>query len=260
MNEQQDNESSPKPVNSEIHEGAQQISIPVTNASNAQSAPVTNEYVNDVKNFFSKNLLQIVKDIFTQPIKGTRGIFENAGNEAYQHGFILIATTVVFYILVPYIMAGSEIRSVIGFGAFFKLGLSAGLVLLIISALTFGIKAISGKPDFKKELLTGGICGIPLMLLIVFMGILMLFNKDSMNFLNPQSMINQGIFSGLILLYLVLMLFNIVQQSFKASGTNDALSWYLSPLVICAGFYIGVKIAVSLFGPSIGSGFSPYGY
>lgn len=261
MNEQQGDEPSPKPVIPEIHEGAQQISIPVTNASNAQTrtAPVTNEYVNDVKSFFSKNLLQIVKDIFTQPIKGTRGIFTNAGNEAYQHGLILIVTTILFYILIPYLMAGSQLRSVIGFGTFLKLGLSAGLVLVIISAITFGVKAISGKPDFKKELLTGGICGIPLMLLIVLMGILMLFNKDSMNFLNPQSMMNQGIISGIISLYLILMLFNIVQQSFKASETNDGLSWYLSPLVICAGFYIGVKIAVSLFGPG-GGGFFPYGY
>lgn len=258
MNSQQDNESSPNQVIPDIHEGAQQISIPVTNASNTQSAAVTNEYVNEVKNFFSKNLLKIVKDIFTQPITGTRGIFTNAGGEAYRHGFILIATTIAFYIIVPYMMAGSYVRSAIGFGAFIKLGLSAGLVLVIISALTFAIKSISGKPDFKKELLTGGICGIPLVLLILLMGVLMLFNNDGMSFLNPQSLINQGIFSGIILLYLVLMLFNIIQQSFKSSGTNDAFSWYLSPLVILAGFYIGVRIAVSIFGPSVGGGFSPY--
>ena len=258
MNEQQDNESSPKQEIPGIHEGAQQISIPVPNASNAQSAAVANEYVNEVKNFFSKNLLQIVKDIFTQPIKGTRGIFTNAGSEAFRHGFILIATTILVYILVPYLMAGSNVRSAIGFGAFFKLGLSPGLVLVIISALTFGIKAISGKPDFKKELLTGGICGILLMILILFMAVMVLFNKDSINLLNPLGMINQGIFSEIIFLYLVLMLFNIIQQSFKASATNDALSWYLSPLVICAGFYIGMKIAVSIFGTSGGSGFSPY--
>jgi|SRR6185437_2804994 len=259
MNEQQGNETSPNQEIPGIHEGAQQISIPVPNASNAQSAAVANEYVNDVKKFFSKNLLQIVKDIFAQPIKGTRDIFTNAGSEAYQHGFILIATTILVYILVPYLMVGSEMRSAIGFGAFFKFGLSAGVVLVIISALTFGIKAISGKPDFKKELLTGGICGIPLMILILFMAVMVLFNKDSIDLLNPQGMINQGIFSGIIFLYLVLMLFNIVQQSFKASATNDTLSWYLSPLVICAGFYIGMKIAVSIFGPS-GGGLSPYGY
>jgi len=149
-------------------------------------------------------------------------------------------------------MAGREIRSAIGFGAFFKLGLSAGLVLVIISALAFVIKAVSGKPDFKKELLTGGICGIPLMLILLTISVFMMFNKDSMSLLNPESLMQQGVISGIILLYLLLMLFNIVQQSFKASGTNDALRWYLSPLVICIGFYIGVKIASSLFMSSIG--------
>jgi len=253
MNEEQNNES-PRPVISGSTEGPQQISIPVTNASGTQPQPGANVYVNDVKSFFSKNLLQIIKDIFSQPIKGTLGIFTNAGSEAYQQGLILIVTTVVFYILVPFIMAGSEIRSAMGFGAFFKLGLSAGLVLVIISALTFGVKAVSGKPDFKKELLTGGICGIPLMLVLLTIAIFMMFNKDSMSLMEPDSLMHQGVVSGIILLYLLLMLFNIVQQSFKASGTNDAFSWYLSPLVICIGFYIGAKIAASLFMHSNGFG------
>ena len=254
MNEQQSNESSPKPIVTANAEGAQQISIPVTNASATQSAG-NNAYVNEVKTFFSKNLLEIIKEIFTQPIKGTLGIFTRVGNEAYPQGLILIITTVLFYIIVPYLAAGSEVRSVIGFGAFFKLGLSAGLVLVIISALTFVIKAVSGKPDFKKELLTGGICGIPFMLILLTISVFMMSNKDSISLLNPESLIQQGVISGIILLYLLLMLFNIIQQSFKASGTNDALSWYLSPLVICIGFYIGVKIASSLFVPSMGGGF-----
>ena len=80
----------------------------------------------------------------------------------------------------------------------------------------------------------------------------MMFNKDGVSFMDPESLIHQGLISGIILLYLLLMLFNIVQQSFNASGTNDALSWYLSPLVICVGFYIGAKIVSSLFMPSIG--------
>lgn len=259
MNDLPNNESSQKPVMTGNIEGAHQISIPVTNASRSQS-PGTNAYVDEVKSFFTKNLLWIIKDIFTQPIKGTFGIFTNAGNEAYKHGLILVGTTIVFYILIPYLMAGSDIRTYIGFGTFLKLGLSAGLVLLIISCLTFGIKAASGKPDFKKELLTGGICGIPMMILILVIGIFMLSNKDSLSVIDPQSLFRQGIFSAIILLYLLLMLFNIVQQSFKASGTNDALSWYLSPLVICTGFYIGVKIATSLFAPSTGGFGNGFGY
>jgi len=256
MNGQTDNQTSAEHIITGGSEGAQQIIIPLSNVSASSQAPAaTSPYVNDVKAFFSKNLIQILKDIFTSPISGTRSLFTNAGNEAYQHGLILIATIVVFFALVPYILIGSQIRSAIGFGTFFKLGLSAGLALVAISALSFGVKAISGKPDFKKELLTGGLCGIPLSLVALDILFFMLANKDGIDFFNPESILQQGAFSGIILLYLALMLFNIIQQSFKAAGTNDALSWYLSPLVICIGFYIGTKIAMSIFGPS---GYSPY--
>ena len=253
MNGQPDNQPSSQVIITGANERAQQIIIPVTNASkDSEEQAASNVYVKNVKSFFSKNLLQIVKDIFSQPIKGTRAIFTNAESEAYEHGLILILTTVLFFILIPYLLVGSQIRSVIGFSIFFKFGLSAGLVLLVISALSFCVKAISGKPDFKKELLTGGICGIPLMLMVLTTLFFMLFNKESLSFFNAESILQQGMFSGIILLYLVLMLFNIVQQSFKAAGTNDAMSWYLSPLVICVGFYIGGKIAVALFMPSAG--------
>jgi hypothetical protein len=252
MNDQQNNQS--------LDENSELRNDPVSHATTpqgqvaGQAATINagNARINEVKSFFSKDLLQIIKSIFTQPIKGTFSIFNDAGAEAYQQGLILIITTVMFYIIVPYIAAGSEIRSVIGFGAFFKLGLSAGLVLVVISGLSFVVKAVSGKPDFKKELLTGGICGIPMIILLLFISIMIATNKDSFSLMDPESLIRQGIFFAIVLLYLLLMLFNIIQQSFKASGTNDPLSWYLSPLVICIGFYIGVKIASSLFVPSMG--------
>jgi len=212
----------------------------------------SNEKVTEVKTFFKDDLLKIVKSIFTEPIKGTLAIFTNAEARAYSQALILIATTLLIYTIVPYLMVGSQVRDYMGFGPFFKLGLSVALILVIISSLAFGVKAISGKPDFKKELLTGGLCGIPLMIFIIIVALFAAFKGDGFRYGNPQSFLDQGIFLLMITLYLMLMLFNIVQQSFKASGTNDALSWYLSPLVIFLAFYIGVKIAMSIFGSSYG--------
>lgn len=221
----------------------------------------SNEKVAEVKTFFKDDLLKIVKSIFTEPIKGTRAIFTNVEARTYSHALILIATTLLVYTIVPYLMVGSQMRDYLGFGPFFKLGLSVALVLVIISAMTFGVKAVSGKPDFKKELLTGGLCGIPLMIFIIIVALYVAFKGDGFRYNSPQSLIDQGIFLLMITLYLMLMLFNIVQQSFKASGTNDALSWYLSPLVIFLAFYIGFKIAVSIFEPSYGyHNNSPFGY
>lgn len=220
----------------------------------------TNAKVEEVKTFFKDDLLKIVKSIFTEPIKGTLAIFSNAGAAAYSQALILIVTTTLVYTIVPYLMSGSRVREYLGFGVFFKLGLSVALVLIIISSLSFGIKTISGKPDFKKELLSGALCGIPLMIFLLMLALFAMFKGDSLRYDSPQSLIDQGILFGVIMLYLVLMLFNIVQQSFKASGTNDALSWYLSPLVILAAFYIGIKIAISIFGPSGYHSVSPYGY
>jgi hypothetical protein len=221
----------------------------------------SNEKVAHVKTFFKDELLKIVKSIFTQPIKGVLGVFTNTGAAAYIQALILIATTLLIYTIVPYLMVGSQARDYIGFGPFFKLGLSVALVLVIISALSFGVKAISGKPDFEKELLTGGLCGIPLMIFIIIIALYAAFEGKGFRYYSPESLIDQGVFLLMITLYLMLMLFNIVQQSFKASGTNDALSWYLSPFVIFLAFYIGAKIAMAIFEPSYGyHGSPPFGY
>jgi len=215
-----------------------------------EQAAAANQKVEDVKAFFKNDMGKIIKAIFKEPIQGTRDIFTNAGNSAYSHALILIATTVLVFALIPYLMIGSEVRQYMNgaLGLFFKFGLSVGLVLVIISALSFGVKSISGKPDFKKELLTGAMCGIPLMIMLLALVLFSLFGGNSLRNFDVYSMMRQGVISGVVGLYILLMLFNIVQQSFKASGTNDAMSWYLAPLVVCVGFYIGMRIAMELFG------------
>ena len=66
MDGQQDNQASPGPTNIGANEGEQKIITPVTNASSgterkAQTQAAENVYVKEIKTFFSKNLLHIIK-------------------------------------------------------------------------------------------------------------------------------------------------------------------------------------------------------
>lgn len=243
--------------NEKLH--PQEFAIQQNETQNVSTGKINaNVKVEEVKSFFRDDLVKIVKSIFTEPVKGTLSIFANAGKASYSQALILIVTTALVYMFVPYLMGGSQVREYLGFGSFFKLGLSIALVLIIISSLSFGIKAISGKPDFKKELLTGALCGIPLMIFVIVLALFIMFKGESFRYDDPGSLMEQGVFLLIVMLYLMLMLFNIVQQSFKASGTNDALSWYLSPLVISTAFYIGTKIAMSILVSSSHSGDFPF--
>lgn len=223
------------------------------NSFSAISTPIAttydepNPHVEQVKSFFQNTFFGIIKSILSQPINGTYSIFANAKTEAYNHALILIITTGLVYIFVPFLFMP---KGVLGsdFSMFFKLGIFIVLILVIISTLTYIVKSISGKADFKRELLTGGICGIPMMLSIAVIGVLMLFTSPYS--FDLGDMLSQGIIVITLQVYCLLMLFNIIQQSLKASGTNDALSWYISPVIIGVSFYIGVKIAQGLLLPS----------
>ncbi|MCC7231833.1 MAG: zinc ribbon domain-containing protein [Bacteroidia bacterium] len=226
------------------------LSVQQFSSAQPKPNPVSNQKVEEVKDFFKNDLGRIIKAIFSEPIQGTRDIFTNAGNNAYNHALILLGTTIITFIIIPYFWVGSEVRQYLpgAFGMFVKLGLSVGLMLVIISVLSFGVKSISGKPDFKKELLTGAMCGLPMIIMLLAIIVISVFSGNRMSNFNPSSLMQNGIIAMLVSLYILLMLINIVQQSFKASGTNDAMSWYISPLVICVGIYIGVRISYKIFG------------
>jgi hypothetical protein len=80
----------------------------------------------------------------------------------------------------------------------------------LITVISFGLKSISGKPNFKDELLTGGLCGVPLGILMPLLLMIKLFaSVDNIMSLvsNPAKL---GIIGGLILFYILLMLINIL--------------------------------------------------
>jgi hypothetical protein len=220
---------------------------PEIETTSDQSSSQTKAQPDNVKLFFKNSFMRTIKSIFSEPTKNTFDIFKNASDESYNHGIILILTTGIFYTILPYIFIG-EARKYISFDTFFKLGVVVVITLLLISTFTFIVKTLSGKPDFKKELLTGGICGIPLLIYLSIISLLGLFGSDEFSIINliNGSFINGSVFLIILCVYLILMLFNVVQQSLKSFGTSDSLSWYISPLVICLAIYLGTKLSISI--------------
>jgi len=58
----------------------------------------------------------------------------------------------------------------------------------------------------------------------------------------PQSLIGSAVLITLFVFYCFLSMITILQQSLRASGTKDSMSWYLSPICILLSVYLSVKI------------------
>lgn len=202
--------------------------------------------IDEVKSFYKDSFPKIFRAIFTEPIKGTYELFSSRSEKSYHNSLFLILTTGLLFTFLPYIAVG-DARNFVGFKYFLMMGITAVLCLLVISILSFIIKSVSGKAEFKNELLTGGLCGIPLSLLIVIGFLMSLFsNKIVEGLMNPQALLDSGVLIVVIIFYVLLSMINIFQQSLKSSGTNDALAWYLSPIAIMVSFYVTAKLVFEL--------------
>jgi len=203
------------------------------------------KFADEVKNFYKGELKEIFMTFFKNPIDGILSIFQKPSDKAYSNSLILFGSVFVLYVIGSVILAG-EARKYIEFSVFLKIGLIPIIMMLAISLIAFFIKSVSGKPDFKNELQTGGICGIPISLLLILALIIRLFIDDNIMRLidNPA---NAGTFVTLLLLYILLMLINVFQQSLKASNTKDAIAWYLAPASILLAIYLTFQISKVLF-------------
>jgi hypothetical protein len=152
----------------------------------------------------------------------------------------LFVSVFLLYVTGSYLAVG-KLRKYIDFMTFVKIGMVPVVFMLFVSLLSFGIKSGSGKPAFTTELLTGGLCGIPLGVLFLTLFSLQALSDDSMMDIikNPE---DAGMIAIIFLTYIFLMLVNVVQQSLKASGTKDSVSWYGSPVVVVMAFYFTFKV------------------
>jgi len=206
----------------------------------------------NLKDFYKKQLPALLKIIFTEPVNGTCRIFKGEGGGTYGNALLLIGTTMLLYFISPYILAGKYLREMLSFGALFKFALLAGIFMLLVSLLSFGIKSLNGKPAFKQELLTGALCGVGLILLLFVLLLIRIFGNgpDIYDLMNPGGVIQRIGFLLVLVLYIYLFMVNIFQQSLRASGTSDTIGWYISPIAILLAGYLTIKIAQSMLTPA----------
>lgn len=202
-------------------------------------------FSDEVKNFYKGELKELFATFFKNPIDGILAIFQNPSEKAYTNSLILYGSVFVLYFFGSLVLAGDS-RKYIDFSVFLKIGLIPVIMMSAISVIAFFIKSVSGKPDFKNELQTGGICGIPISLLLILAIFIWLFsNKNIMQLVDNPA--NAGTVVLLLLVYILLMLINVFQQSLKASNTKDAIAWYLAPASILTAIYVTFQISKVLF-------------
>lgn len=211
-------------------------------------APKTLPLGDEVKTFYSKDLVAIIVKVFGSPIRGTRSLFTEQSEKSFIQSLILVASVAVVSAVFVLLIIPSEIREYVSWITIAGKAVSfAVLYLLLVSGFSFGLKMLSGKAEFRSELFTGAVCGIPF---VASVALIFLFSKVMMNdqilsdimMRGYGSLISRGGILLLFLLYTHLLSFNILFQSQRASGTKDVAAWYLSPLGILLAYYITFKI------------------
>lgn len=217
------------------------------NAAFASGQKLTDK--ENLKAFYKERLPRLIKTVFISPVTGTRQLFENSSDETYKNSLMLIISVMILYFITPYLLAGSELRPLLTFSVLVKTGLISGLFMLLVSLLSFGIKAIWAKPVFRNELLTGALCGIGLVLLLAVLLLARIFigELNMYDLVSPEGIIGKLQYLALFNLYVFLFIINVFQQSVRASGTTDTISWYSAPISVILAFYLTFKIAVAFF-------------
>ncbi len=192
---------------------------------------------NDISGFLQNDLKEMLMAFFTNPVNGHHANFQKSSDKAVLQSGILMGIVFVVFLLCFVIMLGTG-----GFSAIIKMSLAPVMMMALISSFSFGIKSISGKPDFKQEMLTGGLCGIPLALGMIIVTILSFVLKSSGGF-NPMG---GSMISMIVVLYLLLMMIGVFQQSLKAGGANDTLAWFVSPAAIIIAGYATSQIMTGM--------------
>lgn len=196
--------------------------------------------LNEVKNFYKGDFKEIIINFFKRPTDGMFSVFQNPSEKSLIHSAIIAITVFLLFFIGSYILVGN-LRKFMGFMDFVKIGLFPVLSMFLIACLSFVIKAVLGKANFKNELLTGAICGIPFILIFIALVFVQIFSgKNAANILNNPTGV--GTLGIIFIIYAFLMLINVLQQSLKSAKVQDALGWYLSPISIILSIYISTQI------------------
>jgi hypothetical protein len=204
----------------------------------------------EVKAFYKNEFKGLMVKFFKQPLDGLVDIFSGDTQKIFNSSLILFGSVYLAYIIGLKLLTGE----LLNLGGCLKFSLVPVVTMIVISGASFALKTISGKPDFKREILTGALAGIPLVLILLIVLLLKMFfgpsPGDLLNFNPMRAADDLGlavIVGGALLFYSGLMLINVFQQSLKAANTNDALAWYISPISVFTSLYISLRIVIAVF-------------
>lgn len=187
----------------------------------------------------AKDFKDILIEFFTNPISGVTSILKNPSDKTFMQSMILFGSVFVLYFVGSYLLAG-EAREFMELEYFIKFSLAPVIIMFIITLISFGVKSIAGKADFKAELMTGALCGIPMAALIPIGFILKLVSESGgMQIMNP---VGGGLLGSAFMLIIVLMMVNVLKQSLILSGTKGVVAWYLSPIAMVLSMYLTIEI------------------
>ena len=205
--------------------------------------------VDDVKEFYNGNFKNILFSFFKNPISGIYSIIEKPSEKANIQSLSLYVFVFFTYLICCYFIVPAILRDTLEFSLFIKLSLIPLIMMFVISCLSFAIKSLSSKPDFKNEFFMGAICGIPLSIYILVLLITsFLIDLETPGNNSESSYRTMILFSKvnlLILFYSSLMLINVFQQSLKSGRIKEGIAWYLSPTAVLIAFYITFQIATN---------------
>lgn len=210
-----------------------------------KSSGKTAAYALEVKTFFTTELKGLFKALFGAPGKGLEPIFEQLPPNYLQHAGVLSASTALIYALGAVVLAG-EMRSYLSISDYLSIISFPLFAMLFLALFAYAAKAVTGKGDFRQELFTGALCGIPLSLLVPGLAVVKILSPGNVlaMIMNPGS---GGLLGIILLIYVFLFLISIAGQSLRSGGVSGTLAWYLSPVGVGLAFYLSSKLSAAIF-------------
>ena len=192
-----------------------------------------------------KEVSRIFSVIFKDPTDGLKMYFADKTKTSVNVLFILYILVFVVYIFGSALLFGNRADN-IDLDVYFKIGTMPVLVMLVISVMSFILKSIFGKTEFRDELITGGVSGIPIVLLMCGLVFLSFFTKNLIRKV-MQDPFDLGVIAVLVFFYIFILMINVFMQSLRANGLKDSVAFFLSPISIFMSFYVAYKIGIELF-------------
>ena len=192
-----------------------------------------------------KEVSRIFSVIFKDPTDGLKMYFADKTKTSVNISLSLYILVFVVYIFGVALLAGDNADK-FDLVDYFKVGTMPVLVMLVISVMSFILKSIFGKTEFKDELITGGVSGIPIVLLMCGFVFLSFFTKNLIRKV-MQDPFDLGVIAVLVFFYLFLLMINVFKQSLRANGLKDSLAFFVSPISIFMSFYLAYQIGIKLF-------------